>query len=149
MRAVVQRVLRAEVRVADAPVAAMGPGLPALVGVGPEDDEADAEDLARRLAHLRVFTDAAGKMNESLLDRRGTLGVVSQFTLMGDARKGRRPSFVAAAAPAQAEPLVAHVAESARALGLEVVTGRFGAHMEVTLVNDGPVTLLLDSAKQF
>lgn len=149
MRAVVQRVARAEVTVAGESVASMGPGLLALVGVGHDDGEREADDLARRMVGLRVFEDDAGKMNRSLADAGGTLGVVSQFTLMGDARQGRRPSFVAAARPEHAEPLVARVAEAARGLGVPVVTGRFGARMEVSLVNAGPVTLLLDTGKAF
>jgi D-tyrosyl-tRNA(Tyr) deacylase len=149
VRAVVQRVHRAEVAVGGETVARMEAGLLALVGVGHEDGEAQADELARRLVGLRVFEDDAGKMNRSLLEVGGTLGVVSQFTLMGDARQGRRPSFVAAARPERAEPLVARVAEAARALGAPVVTGRFGARMEVALVNAGPVTLLLDTEKRF
>ncbi len=149
MRAVVQRVSRAEVSVAGERVAEMEAGLLALVGVTHDDSEADAEDLARRLANLRIFADDEGRMNRSLLDGGGTLGVVSQFTLFGDARKGRRPAFVDAARPEHAEPLVEHLAARAEALGLPVVTGRFGAHMEVSLLNDGPVTLLLDSRKAF
>lgn len=145
----VQRVHRAEVAVGGETVARMEAGLLALVGVGHEDGEAQADELARRLVGLRVFEDDAGKMNRSLLEVGGTLGVVSQFTLMGDARQGRRPSFVAAARPERAEPLVARVAEAARALGAPVVTGRFGARMEVALVNAGPVTLLLDTEKRF
>lgn len=149
MRAVVQRVQRAEVSVAGESVARMGPGLLALVGVGHDDGERDADDLARRMVGLRVFEDDAGKMNRSLAEAGGTLGIVSQFTLMGDARQGRRPSFVAAARPEQAELLIARVADAARSLGVPVVTGRFGARMDVSLVNAGPVTLLLDTAKAF
>jgi len=149
VRAVVQRVRRAEVTVAGDAVATMGAGLLALVGVGHDDGEAEAVELARRMVHLRVFEDDAGKMNRSLADVDGTLGVVSQFTLMGDARQGRRPSFVAAARPEHAEPLVEAVVETARGLGVAVVTGRFGADMEVALLNDGPVTLLLDTEKAF
>lgn len=149
MRAVVQRVARAQVRVGGETVADMGPGLLALVGVALEDGEGDAEALARRMVGLRVFEDESGRMNRSLADVGGTLGVVSQFTLLGDARQGRRPSFGAAAAPERAEPLVARVVEVARGLGVEVATGRFGAHMEVSLLNDGPVTLLLDTTKLF
>ena len=130
-------------------MAAMGPGLLALVGVGHGDGEAQAEELARRLANLRILPDAEGRMNRSLLEGAGALGVVSQFTLMGDARKGRRPSFVEAARPEQAEPLIARLVDAARELGLEVVAGRFGAHMEVSLLNDGPVTLLLDTERRF
>jgi len=145
----VQRVARASVVVADETVAEMGAGLLVLVGVGHEDGEADADALARRLVGLRIFEDAEGRMDRSLLDVGGMLGVVSQFTLMGDARQGRRPSFGAAARPEQAEPLVARVAEAARALGAPVVTGRFGARMQVALVNTGPVTLLLDTGRLF
>ena len=147
MRAVVQRVDRAEVSVAGKTVATMGTGLLALVGVGQDDGAGDADDLARRMVTLRVFEDDAGKMNLSLLDVGGTLGVVSQFTLLGDTNQGRRPSFMAAARPAQAEPLVDRVAEAARELGAPVVTGRFGARMQVSLVNAGPVTLLLDTTR--
>jgi len=149
VRAVVQRVLRAHVTVADERVAEMGEGLLALVGVAPGDGLPQADDLARRMAHLRVFEDVAGKMNRSLLEVGGTLGVVSQFTLLADARQGRRPSFTGAARPEQAEPLVERVAATARGLGLAVVTGRFGARMEVALVNAGPVTLLLDTEGRF
>ena len=130
-------------------IARMGEGLLALVGVGVRDDEAQARELARRLVQLRVFPDAQGRMNRSLLEVGGTLGVVSQFTLFGDARHGRRPSYVDAAPGERAEPLVACVVESARALGAPVVTGRFGALMDVSLVNVGPVTLLLDTEKRF
>jgi len=149
VRAVVQRVREAEVTVARESVARMGPGLLALVGVGHEDGPRDAEDLARRLVGLRILEDETGKLNCSLLDTGGTLGVVSQFTLMGDARQGRRPSFVAAARPEHAEPLIERVVEAARARGVPVVSGRFGARMEVALVNAGPVTLLLDTGKTF
>jgi D-tyrosyl-tRNA(Tyr) deacylase len=149
MRAVAQRVLRAEVTVAGEVVATMGPGLLALVGVAKGDDAAAAAELARKLVHLRVFAGADGKNDCSLLDTGGALGVVSQFTLLGDARHGRRPSYFEAAPPEQAEPLVAAVVETARALGAPVVVGRFRAAMQVTLVNDGPVTILLDTARTF
>ena len=149
MRAVVQRVDRAEVTVGGETVATMGRGLLALVGVGHEDGEGEADELARRMVQLRIFEDDAGKMNRSRVEAGGTLGVVSQFTLMGDARQGRRPSFVAAARPEHAEPLVERVVEAARERGVAVVTGRFGARMEVSLVNAGPVTLLLDTEKTF
>lgn len=145
MRAVVQRVLSARIEVDGGTVGEMGPGLLALVGVGREDREAHALELARKLVELRIFADDAGRMNRSLLDVGGTLGVVSQFTLFGDARKGRRPSFVEAAPPEQAEPLVEAVAAAARGMGAPVVTGRFRAHMKVSLVNDGPVTLWLET----
>jgi D-tyrosyl-tRNA(Tyr) deacylase len=145
VRAVVQRVREASVVVAGERVAEMGPGLLALVGVAHADKPDDASELARKLVHLRVFEDTAGKINESLLDTGGTLGVVSQFTLFGDTAKGRRPSFGAAAPPELAEPLVEAVANAARKLGVTVVTGRFGAKMQVALVNAGPFTLLLDT----
>lgn len=149
MRAVVQRVSRARVRVGGDCVAEMGEGLLALVGVGRADDAGHARELARKLVHLRVFPDAEGRMNRSLLDAGGTLGVVSQFTLLGDVRKGRRPSWVEAAPPERAEPLVEAVAEAARTLGASVVTGRFRATMDVELVNHGPVTLLIDTERRF
>jgi D-tyrosyl-tRNA(Tyr) deacylase len=120
-----------------------------VVGVGRADDEAAARELARRIVNLRVFDDAEGRMNRSLLETGGTLGVISQFTLHGDARKGRRPSYVEAAPAEQAEPLVAALAAAARAEGVPVVTGRFRASMEVELVNVGPVTILLDTEKRF
>ena len=145
----VQRVRSASVSVEGREIARMGEGLLALVGVGLEDDEAQARELARRLVQLRVFPDAQGRMNRSLLEVGGTLGVVSQFTLFGDARHGRRPSYTAAAPGERAAPLVDCVVEAARALGVPVVTGRFGEMMDVTLVNAGPVTLLLDTEKRF
>jgi D-tyrosyl-tRNA(Tyr) deacylase len=146
---VVQRVGSAHIRVGDELVAEMGAGLLVLVGVGRGDDAAAARELAHKLVHLRIFEDEAGRMNRSLLEVGGALGVVSQFTLLGDARQGRRPAFTEAAPAERAEPLVAAVAEEARALGAPVVTGRFGARMEVSLVNAGPVTLLLDTEKRF
>ena len=149
MRAVVQRVREARVTVAGEVVAALGRGLLALVGVARGDGPADAVALAEKLAHLRVFEDEAGRMNRSLLETGGTLAVVSQFTLLADARRGRRPSFVEAAPPEEAEPLVEAVAGRARGLGVPVVTGRFRARMEVALVNDGPVTLMLDTRGLF
>lgn len=144
-----QRVRRARVTVGGAVVGEMGPGLLALVGVGRSDTPASAADLARKLVQLRVFEDAAGRMNASLLDVGGILGVVSQFTLFGDARKGRRPSFTEAALPEMAEPLVEAVCAEARSLGAPVITGRFRAHMEVELLNDGPVTVLVDTERRF
>ena len=127
----------------------MGEGLLALVGVASEDGEDAAGELARRLVHLRIFADADGRPNRSLLDSGGTLGVVSQFTLLGDARQGRRPSYVRAAPGERAEPLVATLVDAARELGVTVVTGRFGAMMDVHLVNTGPVTILLDTERRF
>jgi D-tyrosyl-tRNA(Tyr) deacylase len=149
VRAVAQRVLRATVRVGGAVAAEMGPGLLALVGAARGDDPAAARELAQKLVHLRVFEDAEGKLNRSLLETGGTLGIVSQFTLLADVRKGRRPSFVEAAPGEAAEPLVEAVAAAARQLGAPVVSGRFGARMQVELVNDGPVTLLIDTEKRF
>ena len=149
MRAVAQRVTRARITVGAEVVGEMGAGLLALVGVGKGDGPEAADELARKLVHLRVFADAADVNNASLLDTRGTLGVVSQFTLFGDARKGRRPSYFEAAPPEQAEPLVDRLAETARAMGVAVVTGRFRAHMAVELANDGPVTILLDTERRF
>jgi D-tyrosyl-tRNA(Tyr) deacylase len=149
VRAVVQRVRWVRIRAEGREIAHMGEGLLALVGVGAADDRAAAEELARKLVHLRVFPDASGRMNRSLLEVGGALAVVSQFTLHGDARQGRRPSFAAAAPAARAEPLVAAVAEAARAEGVTVVTGRFGADMDVELVNAGPVTILVDTERAF
>ena len=149
MRAVAQRVREARVHVDGEEVAAMGRGLLALVGVGREDGAAEALELARKLVHLRVFADEEGRMNRSLLEVGGTLGVVSQFTLFGDVRGGRRPSYAGAAPAEQAKSLVEAVTEAARELGAPVVTGRFQAMMEVSLVNDGPVTILLDTDKTF
>jgi D-tyrosyl-tRNA(Tyr) deacylase len=149
LRAVVQRVTEARVTVAGERVAEMGEGLLALVGVARGDGPADAAALAEKLAQLRVFEDAEGRMNRSLLETGGTLGVVSQFTLLGDVRRGRRPSFVEAAPPEQAEPLIEALASRARAAGVRVVTGRFRARMEVALVNAGPVTVMLDTKGLF
>ena len=149
MRAVAQRVTRARITVGGEVVGEMGPGLLALVGVGRDDGADAAAELARKLVHLRVFADAAGRNNASLLESGGTLGVVSQFTLFGDARKGRRPSYFEAAPPEQAEPLVAAVAAEAQRLGVPIATGRFRAQMAVELVNDGPVTILLDTDHAF
>jgi D-tyrosyl-tRNA(Tyr) deacylase len=149
VRAVVQRVKSARIRVGGEPVGEMDRGLLALVGIGHSDDRTHAAELARKLVHLRVFEDENGRMNRSLLDVGGTLGVVSQFTLFGDLRKGRRPSFGTAAPPETAAPLIDAVVEAARNLGAPVITGRFQARMEVSLINDGPVTLLFDTEKQF
>ena len=149
MRAVAQRVRSARITVAGEEVARMGEGLLALVGVGREDGAADAHELARKLVHLRIFEDDQGRMGRSLLEAGGSLGVVSQFTLLADARQGRRPSYSAAAPASQAEPLVEQLAAAARELGAPVVTGRFRAMMDVELVNAGPVTILLDTDRQF
>ncbi len=144
-----QRVTSARVTADGAEICSMGAGLLALVGVGADDGPEAARDLARRLVQLRVFGDESGKLNRSLLDTGGTLGVVSQFTLFGDARKGRRPSFARAAPAERAEALVEALVEEARSLGVTVVTGRFQAMMEVALVNAGPVTILLDTERTF
>lgn len=130
-------------------MADMGAGLLVLVGVAKGDDERAAEDLAKKIAGLRIFEDAEGKMNLSLQDTGGTLGLVSQFTLLADARKGRRPSFGEAAPPEIAEPLFERVVAEAQAIGVPVVTGRFRTMMQVSLVNEGPVTLLLDTDRTF
>ena len=142
----VQRVSRAEVSVDGEEVGSIGPGLCALVGVTHDDGPEQAAALARKLWHLRVFEDEGGAMNRSVAETSGAVLVVSQFTLYGDTRKGRRPSFVGAARPEHAEPLVERVVAELRELGATVATGRFGAEMRVDLVNDGPVTLILDSA---
>jgi D-aminoacyl-tRNA deacylase len=144
MRAVVQRVTEASVSVDGQTVGAIGPGLCVLVGVTHDDDAGRARRLAAKLWHLRVFDDEGGVMNRSLADTGREALVVSQFTLYGDTSRGRRPSWVAAARPEQAEPLVEAVVRELRALGAHVATGRFGADMRVALVNDGPVTLVVE-----
>lgn len=149
MRAVVQRVSRASVTVGDERVASVGRGLCVLVGVGRTDDGADADLLADKVVGLRIFEDAAGKMNLSLADVGGELLAVSQFTLLGDARKGKRPSFVDAMEPEGARSLFERFCERCRASGVSVSTGRFRAEMQVELVNEGPVTILLDSRRTF
>jgi D-tyrosyl-tRNA(Tyr) deacylase len=149
LRAVAQRVSSARISVDGEEVGALRDGLLVLVGIGSDDTHGDAQELARKLVHLRVFADAQGRMNRSLLDVGGTLGLVSQFTLFGDARQGRRPSFTAAAAPDVAQPLFERLVDAARAEGAPVVTGVFGSHMQVSLVNDGPVTLLIDTRRTF
>ena len=148
MRLVVQRVSRAQVTVEGEAVAAIGPGLAILVGVARGDGAADAARLARRCAELRIFADGAGKFNRSLTDTNGEALVVSQFTLLADTRKGRRPSFTGAARPEDAEPLVDAFASVLRDAGVRTATGRFGATMAVELVNDGPVTVILESAPE-
>jgi D-aminoacyl-tRNA deacylase len=145
MRAVVQRVARADVRVDGAVVAAIGAGLAVLLGVGRSDGEAQADRMAARLARLRVFPAADGRFDQSVLDVRGAALVISQFTLLGDATRGNRPSFTEAAAPELAEPLYERVCERLLAEGVAVVErGRFGTHMQVELVNDGPVTIVVE-----
>lgn len=144
MRAVVQRVSRASVTVDGEVVGAIGPGLLILLGVAHDDGPAEADWLARKIVGLRIFEDRAGKMNLGLLDVEGQAMVVSQFTLYGDSRKGRRPSFVEAARPEIAEPLVQRFADTLRQHGVYVEMGVFGAHMLVDIHNDGPVTLILE-----
>lgn len=145
MRAVVQRVLSAQVEVEGTCIARMDRGLLVLVGVGRNDEGSEVPRLARKLVGLRIFGDEAGRFDRSLLDVGGTIGLVSQFTLYGDARKGRRPSFGEAAAPEIARGIFEALVREVEALGVSVVTGRFGAAMQVSLVNDGPVTILLDT----
>jgi D-tyrosyl-tRNA(Tyr) deacylase len=147
VRAVVQRVSRAEVRVDGDVVGRIGAGLCVLVGAATDDTEEDAAWLAEKVVGLRIFNDEAGQMNRSLSDVGGALLAVSQFTLLGDCRKGRRPSFIGAMAPAPAEALYERFVAQVRATGTTVETGRFRTHMEVDLVNDGPVTLLVDSKR--
>ena len=149
MRLVVQRVKEAQVDIREETVGKIGPGLLVFLGVGEGDTEADAAHLADKVLHLRIFPDEQGKFNLSLLDIRGALLVVSQFTLWGDCRKGRRPSFSGAAPPEAAEPLVDFFIRKAAESGLPVASGRFQEMMEVHLINDGPVTLLLDSKRNF
>jgi D-tyrosyl-tRNA(Tyr) deacylase len=145
MRAVIQRVAEARVKVDGAVTGEIGAGMLVLLGVTKVDTAADAEFLVEKLVNLRIFADDAGKMNRSLLDTGGAMLVVSQFTLYGDSRKGRRPSFDNAAPAEQARALYEQFVEMARRGGLRVETGIFQAHMEVALVNDGPVTLIVDS----
>lgn len=149
MRAVVQRVSEASVSVAGEVIGQIGAGLAVLVGVKQGDTEADARYLAEKTVHLRVFADAEGRMNCSVQDQGGGVLVVSQFTLYGDVRRGRRPSYAEAAAPDRAEALYQQYCDLLREAGLAVQTGRFGAMMVVRFVNDGPVTILLDSARLF
>jgi D-tyrosyl-tRNA(Tyr) deacylase len=145
MRGLVQRVARASVTVDGAVVGSIGAGLCVLVGVTHDDTAEAAEKLARKLWELRIIEDDEGLMNRSVADTSGEVLVISQFTLYGDTRKGRRPSWNQAARPEAAEPLVDHVVASLRELGATVATGVFGAHMDVELVNDGPVTLLVET----
>jgi D-tyrosyl-tRNA(Tyr) deacylase len=149
MRAVVQRVSEASVRIDDEEVGRISQGILVLLGVCQDDEPNDAAYLAEKVVHLRIFADEQGKMNRSLLDVGGGLLAVSQFTLWGDCRKGRRPSFVAAAEPKKAEMLYDAFVQRAGRLGVTIATGRFQEMMQVSLVNDGPVTLLLDSRKAF
>jgi D-aminoacyl-tRNA deacylase len=148
MRAVVQRVSRAAVRVDGVVVGSIGPGLCVLLSVGPGDDVEISRHLAARIAGLRIFPDDAGRMNRDVAAASGSVLVVSQFTLHANTSRGHRPSFIGAADPGRAERLYEVVIDAFRSLGLEVAGGSFGAHMEVELVNDGPVTLVLTSGEE-
>lgn len=149
MRAVVQRVLKAGVTVAGEKVGSIEKGYLVLLGVEENDLPEDAQYIAEKMIGLRIFEDKEDKMNLSLLDVGGSMLIVSQFTLLGDCRKGRRPSFVHAAQPDKAEELYKQVVDIVRSRGITVATGRFRTHMEVSLINDGPVTMLIDSKKTF
>jgi len=149
MRACVQRVIRAQVEVDDELCGEIRGGLLVLLGVAADDTADDARQLADKIMGLRIFDDAEGKMNLALADVGGAMLVVSQFTLLGDCRKGRRPSFVAAAPPELAENLYQAFVDAVASQSIEVATGRFRQHMQVSLTNDGPVTMLLDSRKLF
>ena len=149
MRAVIQRVEKASVSVEGEIKGQIGAGFLVLIGVEEGDGDADFKYIADKVPNLRVFEDDQGKMNRSLLDVGGEVLAVSQFTLLGDARGGRRPSFIAAARPETADPMYERLVAEWRARGIRVETGVFGAHMKVALVNDGPVTILLDSRRRF
>lgn len=145
MRAVVQRVAESSVAVGGRTIGSIGRGLTVLLGVGEGDSKKEADYLADKIANLRIFEDRDGKMNRSLLEIGGEMLVVSQFTLLGDCRKGRRPSFVKAAPPETADALYEYFVEISREKGIRVQTGEFGAMMAVSLVNDGPVTLIVEN----
>ncbi|MEF3354442.1 D-aminoacyl-tRNA deacylase [Paenibacillus sp. GYB006] len=145
MKVIIQRCSSAKVTVDDEMIGQIGQGLMLLVGVTHEDEEKDADYLAEKIAGLRIFEDESGKMNYSVLDVQGAILSVSQFTLYADTRKGKRPNFMAAAKPDVAEPLYEYFNEQLRKKGLRVETGKFGAMMDVSLTNDGPVTLILES----
>ncbi|MFZ5753461.1 MAG: D-aminoacyl-tRNA deacylase [Bacillota bacterium] len=149
MRAVVQRVAKSSVTVENRITGSTGRGLVVLLGVAQGDQEADARYLAEKIVNLRIFEDKEGKMNLSLKDIQGEILVVSQFTLLGDCRQGRRPSFTEAAPPVDAERLYNYFVELVNQQGIPVATGVFQAHMQVEIINDGPVTMLLDSRKLF
>jgi D-aminoacyl-tRNA deacylase len=145
MRVVIQRVSKASVSVAGKTIAQIGPGLLVLLGIAADDTESAVSFLAEKTVHLRIFDDGEGKMNRSILDMGGRMLIVSQFTLLADVRKGRRPSFVNAADPAKADKLYQRFANTVAERGVHVETGRFGEKMAVALVNDGPVTIILES----
>ena len=144
MRAVVQRVSESSVTIKGEVAGKIGPGLTVLLGVTHEDTEKAADDLVDKIINLRIFSDEAGKMNRSLLDTGGEMLVVSQFTLYGDCRKGRRPSFIQAAGPEKGNALYEYFVKKVKEKGVKTATGRFGAMMDVALINDGPVTLILE-----
>ncbi len=148
MRVCLQRVSQAKVVVAEETIGQIGAGLLVLLGVSADDDEDNLAWMVGKVTNLRIFEDDDGKMNRSLIDTGGAMLVVSQFTLYGNCRKGRRPSFVSAAPPEMAEPMIERFVELARGQGVEVETGRFRADMQVTLTNDGPVTIWIDSAER-
>lgn len=148
MKALLQRVREASVSVEGKETGRIGPGLAVLLGIAPEDSQHDARYLAEKTVNLRIFSDAEGKFNLSALDTGGEILVVSQFTLLADTRKGRRPNFGNAAPPEIAEPLCGYFTEQVRGFGLTVASGLFGAHMVVSIVNDGPVTVMLDSSEK-
>ncbi len=148
MRILLQRVSKAAVRVEGEEIGSIGPGLLIFLGVAEGDARGEADWLAEKLAGLRIFSDAAGKMNLSVREAGGAVLVVSQFTLYGDCRRGRRPGFDRAAAPAEADGLYEYFKAKLASLGLAVASGRFGAHMEVELINDGPVTFVIDSPEK-
>ena len=149
MRAVVQRVTQASVTVGDETVGKIGPGIMVLIGVSSEDADKDLKYITDKVMNLRIFDDENGVMNRSVLDVGGSILAVSQFTLYGDARGGRRPSYIRAASPEPANELYERAVAAWRALGIHVETGRFRTEMKVSLINDGPVTILLDSEKAF
>lgn len=145
MRAVIQRVSGSKVEVFNELVGQIGPGLLVLLGISRSDEEKDADYLTDKIVHLRIFEDDEGKMNRSLIEKGGEIMVVSQFTLLGDCRKGRRPSFIEAAPPDKAEELYEYFVGQLESKGTTVATGQFGAKMKVSLINDGPVTLIIES----
>lgn len=149
MRAVVQRVSRARVKVEEKIIGKIDRGILLLLGVEESDEEKDLEYMCDKIPNLRIFEDEEGKMNKSLLDVGGSLLVISQFTLLGDARKGRRPSFTQAARPEKAIPMYERFIDSMKEKNITTEAGEFGAHMEVELINEGPVTILLDSKRLF
>lgn len=149
MRAVVQKVLQSSVSVDGQVIGSIGPGLNVLLGISTEDTDKDLNYIADKIMHLRIFDDEQGVMNRSLEDVGGEVLLISQFTLYGDARKGRRPSYIHAMGGDASEPIYEKMAEILRSHGVTVATGKFGADMKVTIVNDGPTTILLDSFKNF